>query len=77
MSENNKKMGLVAVIILAVAAAGYSAYKYSTADRMIIENTTPMPPGYKSEKARALEAQRAGQVAEPKGEKDLGSVGTQ
>ena len=72
MNENGKKILLVVVIVVAVAILGYSATKFANQDKMIIQNTVTMPPGYKSEKEKALEEQKAGAPAPEKGEKDLG-----
>ncbi|CAN1516536.1 hypothetical protein MCEMSE15_00950 [Fimbriimonadaceae bacterium] len=74
MNENAKKAGLVAIIVLAVGAAAFSAYNISQGDKMVIDNVTKMPEGHKSEKELALESQaQAGAAATaPAGEKDLG-----
>ncbi len=74
MNENAKKAGLVAIIVLAVGAAAFSAYNMSQGDKMVIDSVTKMPEGHKSEKELALESQaQAGAAAPaPAGEKDLG-----
>ena len=73
MSENTKKGLLAGVIVLALAIAGYSVINYSAQDKMVIQNKVSMPPGYKSEKEKALEEQAKGGVPDAgKGEKDLG-----
>lgn len=74
MSENAKKIGLVALIVVAVVAAVFGATRFFGGEKMEVQNTVKMPEGYKSEKQRALEAQgQAGQAASGK-EADLGGA---
>lgn len=57
MNENTKKIGLIAIIVLAIVAAGFGAKTLFVGEQMQVENTVKMPAGYKSEKQRALEQQ--------------------
>ncbi|MGV3619064.1 MAG: hypothetical protein ACO1SV_27370 [Fimbriimonas sp.] len=57
MSENAKKAALVVAIIVALVAVGFSARGLFAEEQMVIEGGGSMPPGFKSEKERALEEQ--------------------
>ena len=77
MNDNTKKIGLIAVIVVALAGAVFGAMRLFGEEKMVIENTVKMPEGYKSEKQRAIDAQSTGQPApEPAGkggaDRDLG-----
>jgi hypothetical protein len=80
MNENQKKVGLIAIVVVALAAIGYMAFKSSQPDKMDVVKTINAPAGYKGEKEKALEAQKdAGAPAPAQAEnreKDLGDVGT-
>lgn len=83
MNESAKKVGLIAIIVLAVGAVAFTAYNTTQRDRMqVTGEVIQAPPGHKSEKERALEAQQAAEAAgtyqPPMGrdEADLGDVGT-
>jgi hypothetical protein len=57
MNENLKKGLLVAVIVIAVSFAGWQVTKSMSGEQTHIEASFNMPPGHKSEKEMALEAQ--------------------
>ncbi|MDX2066286.1 MAG: hypothetical protein SFX74_11130 [Fimbriimonadaceae bacterium] len=71
MNENVKKIALVAIIVVAAVAVGFSVYNSNQGDKMIVDNVTKMPAGHKSEKELALESQgKLGQAESI--ERDLG-----
>ncbi|MFQ3588190.1 MAG: hypothetical protein SNJ74_04885 [Fimbriimonadaceae bacterium] len=83
MNDTAKKVGLIAIIVLALGAVAFTAYNASQADRMqVTGEIIQAPPGHKSEKERALEAQQAAEAAgtyQPpviRDDSDLGDVGT-
>lgn len=59
MSETGKKVVLIAVIVLAVIAAGFGATRLIGGDQPQVVNEVKMPGDFKSEKQQALEAQGA------------------
>ncbi|MCC7229230.1 MAG: hypothetical protein IT203_02485 [Fimbriimonadaceae bacterium] len=75
MNENAKKLGLVAIIVVAVVAAVFGANRLFGEEKMQIDNVVKMPEGHKSEKQQALDAQAAAGGAKTTGggeERDLG-----
>lgn len=72
MSDNAKKALLIVVTVVALVVAGLGASKMFSGDKMQVDRTVTMPPGHKSEKELALEAQK--QAGTPAGneERDLG-----
>lgn len=79
MNENLKKGGLIALIAAAVVAVGVMAVNSTRGDQMDVVRTIEGPPGHKSEKEQALEAQAQAQAAgmpvPERGGADLGDVG--
>jgi len=59
MNENTKKAGAIILMVLAVVVAGASALQFfgGSDEKMRVEKTIAMPPGFKSEKQQAIEAQ--------------------
>jgi hypothetical protein len=72
MNDKAKLGLLVAVIALAVAAAGYEVYHSMSGEQMQVEKSIQMPPGFKSEKQQALEGQKCAAAPESGKERDLG-----
>jgi predicted metalloprotease len=74
MNENLKKGILILVVVLALVAVGYQAMNMMGGDKMQVEKKISMPPGFKSEKQQALDAQNTagGAPAKGGGERDLG-----
>ena len=60
MSDNAKKAGLIAIVVVAIVGAVFGAKSFFGEEQMQVENTVPMPADFKSEKQRALDAQAAG-----------------
>lgn len=71
MNETTKKVGLIALIIAAVIAAGFGAKTFFAGEQMEVQNTIKMPPGYKSEKQQALDQQKSGTPQQPTRDVDL------
>lgn len=61
MNENTKKVGAIILVVLAVVVAGFSAMQFFGGgdEKMKVEKTIAMPPGFKSEKQKAIEEQEA------------------
>lgn len=74
MSENAKKAGLIAITIVAIVGAVFGAMRFFGGEQMEVENTIAAPPGHKSEKQLALEAQQqsTGSAQSTGKEADLG-----
>ncbi len=72
MNENVKKFGLIAIALIAVAAVGYQAMKMTSGEKPNVVRTINAPPGHKSEKEQALEAQQSGATTEGGKDVDLG-----
>lgn len=74
MSENAKKAGLIALIVVAIVAAAFGGKRLIAGDSMDVVKTVPPTPGFKSEKERFLEQQAAVQQSpvQPSG-KDPGA----
>ena len=83
MNENTKKVGAVILVVLAIVVAGYSAFHFFSGsdEKMKVEKTIAMPPGFKSEKQKAIEEQEKAKsaatgantpAANPPAERDLG-----
>ncbi len=70
MSENAKKIGLIVITIVALAGAVFGAMRLFGEEKMEVQNTVPMPAGYKSEKQRMLEEQQGTQAQPPASGKD-------
>jgi|GEM_PF-1743704 len=78
MDENAKKVGLIALIVVAVGALGFFAIRAGNSDKMdVVGEVIQAPPGFKSEKERALEAQAQGATPPvvERQEGDLADVG--
>lgn len=71
MSEKTKKVLIVVVAVLAVAGAVFSGMKFTGEEKVWVDNRIAMPPGYKSEKALALEGQSDKATPDKGAEKDL------
>lgn len=72
MNETTKKLGLIAIVIVAIVIAGFGAVRLFGEERMQVENTVKMPEGYKSEKQRMLDEQKGNLSVEPAKDRDLG-----
>jgi len=72
MNENAKKFGLIAIIVIAVAAAVYGgSHLFGGGDKMEVVKTLPADPNFKSEKERSLEQQKqSGSTTAPATGKD-------
>ncbi len=71
MNDNTKKIGLIAIAVIAICVAIFGALKMAGGEKMTVDQTIKMPPGFKSEKQRALDAQAAGGTAPAAPERDL------
>ena len=67
MNENTKKGVLVAVIVLALVIAGFSATHFMGGDKMEAAKVIKTDPNFKSEKDRFLEGQAKGTAAPDNG----------
>ena len=71
MNDTTKKIGLISVAVIAICIAIFGALKMTNGDKITVDQTIKMPPGFKSEKQRALDAQAAGGTAPAGPERDL------
>jgi hypothetical protein len=60
MSENAKKAGLIAIVVIAIVAAGFGAKQMFAGEPMDVVKTIPEQPGFKSEKQQFMDNQAAG-----------------
>lgn len=76
MNEQTKKIGLIVIVVVAIAAAAFGAKSMFAGDKMEVTDQNPAPAGFKSEKQKALEGQAgttgAGPGTEAGKERDLG-----
>lgn len=80
MSESTKKGLLIALAVVAVLAAGYSAFKNMSGDQPVMSGVdNSRPPGAKTGKQLEVEAMERGKAAEGgaaggREERDLGGA---
>ncbi len=74
MNENAKKGLIIALVVIAIGALGYQIMNMAGGEKVEVVGTAPqLPPGYKSEKDKALEQSAPGApapAADPKAEAD-------
>jgi hypothetical protein len=71
MDENQKRIALVAVAILAVAAAAFSGFNALRGEELQPGQNNDLPPGSKTGKQLEIEAMQGG----AREERDLGGEG--
>lgn len=73
MSENQKRVVLIVVVIAALVAAGFSAFRFMGADQPVPSGVkNDLPPGAKTGKQLEMEAMQRGAGG---GERDASSAG--
>ncbi len=56
MNDQTKKVLLIALAVVAVGLAGFSAYKFATGDQMQVDRVIHLPPGTKSMRDQEVES---------------------
>jgi len=75
MNENAKKVGLVAIIVVALVAAVFGIMQFTSSDKPQVDKVIQIPEGSRSMKDIEMENQAKQQAGQAAGDDMGGSIG--